>query len=195
MEILEYIHDRYSVRSYKSDPISEEILDIILEAGRLAPSAQNSQCWQFVVITDQDLIKKIAFHSLIGSVNFFIKDAPVVIVACADPKKSIVLNEQPLYLIDTALSFQQMMMAAWHYGIGSCWLGAFNEKALKDLLDIPTHIKIVGLSPFGYPKEKKNLYAKAVSFFASSKKRLAKEKIIHYNNWNNKVNTQDKEGE
>ncbi len=186
MEVLEYITSRSSIRSFKKDPISEEILNTILEAGRLAPSAQNSQCWQYIVISDQEMIKLIAFHSFIGSVNFFIKDAPLLIVACADPSKSITINNQPLYMIDVTLSFQQMMMAAWNYGIGSCWLGAFNEILLREILDIPENIRIIGLSPFGYPREKRKFYDRAVSFFASSKKRIPKEKFIHYNTWNNK---------
>ena len=186
MKVLDYILNRYSVRSFKEDAIADDVLDTILEAGRLAPSAQNRQCLQFIVITDKDMIKKVALHSFIGMINYFIKDAPVLIIACADPAKSLVLNEQPMYLVDVTLSFQQMIMAAWSFGIGSCWLGGFNEKSLKKLLNIPDHIKVVAMSPFGYPKEKKSFYAKVVSLVSSSKKRVAKEEIIHYNIWEDK---------
>ncbi|HOE91205.1 MAG TPA: nitroreductase family protein [Candidatus Cloacimonadota bacterium] len=186
MEVLDYIYNRYSVRDFKSDAIPDDVLDTILEAGRLAPSGQNRQCWQFIVVTDKDIIKKIARHSFIGLINHFLSNAPVVIVACADPEKSLVLNDQPMYLVDLTLSFQQMIMAAWNYGIGSCWLGGFHEKSLKKVLNIPEQIRIVAMSPFGYPAEKKSFYSKVVSLVSSSKKRLAKEQIIHYNIWEDK---------
>jgi nitroreductase len=188
MEFLEVIKSRRSIRSFKPDPIEEEKLHEILEAGRSAPSAQNKQCWRFIVINDKELIKKVAFHSIIGSVNFFLKDAPLIIIACADPKRSVNLNKQEYYLVDTAIAFHQMMLTAWSYGIGSCWLAAFDEKSIRKLLEIPEDIRIVGISPFGYPAEKANLYSKAVSAFSSSKKRLAFNQLVYYNIWNRNVN-------
>ncbi len=85
--------------------------------------------------------------------------------------------------MDTAIAFQQMMLSAWSKGIGSCWLAAFNEKKVKEILSIPNKIRVVALSPFGYPKDKQNLYAKTVSSIAGSSKRLDLEKIICYDDW------------
>lgn len=184
MEYMQVITTRKSIRSYSSEPISEEHLDLILESGRNAPSYQNRQCWRFVVINDPDVIKDIAHKSgFVGTINFFLKDAPIVIVACADPAKSGGINNQSYYLVDTAIAFQQMMLTAWNFGIGSCWMAAFNEKKVKTLLSIPDNIRIVALSPFGYPKEKESLYGKMVKVFAGSKKRKEKEDIICYNRW------------
>ncbi len=183
MEFTDVIFNRYSCRDYQRTEINQEVLNEILEAGRQAPSAQNRQPWRYLVISDKQIIKKIAFHSIVGSINFFIKDAPIIIIACADTKKSLTFNKQEYYLVDVAISFQQMMLTAFNHGIGTCWLAAFNEKGLKDLLNIPKHIRVVGLSPFGYPKEKKTLYSKAVSFFAKSKKRNELSEICCYNEW------------
>ncbi len=184
MEFHEIILSRHSVRDFADEPIEVEKLEIILEAGRLAPSAQNKQCWRYVVLQDKENIKRFARHiGLLGTVNFFIAQAPVVIVACADPRRSAKINGQDYYLVDTAISFQQMMLAAWSLGIGSCWLAAFNEGSVRKYLEIPDKIRVVGISPFGYPKEKKSLYGAAVKSFAGSSRRLDKSQIITNEKW------------
>lgn len=184
MTVFDVIKSRRSVRKYSSEDIEYEKLNTILEAGRLAPSWQNKQCWQFVVVRDKEAIRQLALKSgFISKANFFIKDAPVVAAACANPKESGFMNGQHYYLVDTAIAFQQMMLTAWEMDIGSCWLGAFNEQKVKQILDIPENIKVVALSPFGYPAEKEGLYAKAVKTFAGSKKRKSLDKIVHYDKW------------
>lgn len=184
MEFSEIILQRESIRDFSEQPVEEEKLNIILEAGRLAPSAQNGQCWRYIVLQDKANIKGFSHHlGLIGTVNYFIAKAPVIIVACADPRKSVTMNEQNYYLVDTAISFQQMMLSAWSMGIGSCWLAAFNEKKVKQYLHIPEKIRVVGMSPFGYPRTKKSLYSKALTTFAGSKKRQELNKIASYERW------------
>lgn len=156
----------------------------ILEAARLAPSFQNRQCWRFVVVQDPGKKRELALKSgFLGKVNFFIKDASAIIIACADTSKSGTVNGQDYYLVDVSIAFQQMMLAAWSHGIGSCWLAAFNENKVKKILNIPDKIRVVAMSPFGYPKDKQGLYAKAVKTFAGSKKRLAIDKIIKWDEW------------
>ena len=179
MEMIDVLRQRHSCRNYLSQPIEAEILDEILEAGRSAPSAQNRQPWRYIVVSDRALIKKLAFHSIVGMTNFFIQDAPIVIIACGDTHSSLRFNQQDYYLVDVAISFGQMMLAAWSFGIGSCWLAAFDETALKKLLNLPTHYRVVGMSPFGYPKEK-NLYTNIVSFVAGSRKRKEKDEIFQF---------------
>jgi nitroreductase len=184
VELHDVILNRHSVRDFLEQPLKQEQLDMILEAGRLAPSAQNRQCWRYIVLRDPGNIKNFAHHiGLLGTVNFFIAKAPLLIIACADPKKSIKVNGQEYYLVDTAISFQQMMLAAWSLGIGSCWMAAFNEASVKKYLKIPESIRVVGMSPFGYPRDKKSLYSKAVKAFAGSGRRLEKEKIFCYEKW------------
>ncbi|MEA3475155.1 MAG: nitroreductase family protein, partial [Candidatus Cloacimonadota bacterium] len=109
MTVFEVIKSRRSIRKYSLRDIEEEKLQTILEAGRLAPSWQNKQCWRFVVVKDKEKIHQLALKSgLISKANFFIKDAAVVIVLCANPKDSGFMNGQYYYLVDTAIAFQQM---------------------------------------------------------------------------------------
>lgn len=184
MEFSEVIKTRKSIRSFIDSEIDEENILEILEAARLAPSFQNRQCWRFIVVRDILKKRELALKTgLLGKVNFFIKEAPMIIVACADPGKSGTLNSQNYYLVDVAIAFQQMMLAAWNLGIGSCWLAAFDEKKVKSILKIPDNIRVVAMSPFGYPKDNPNLYAKAVKTFAGSKKRLNLEKIVKWDEW------------
>ena len=184
MEFNEVIKSRRSVRSYLQDPVPDDVLQAILEAGRNAPSFQNRQCWRFIVLNDREVINKLTSNiGLIGKVNFFIKSTPLIIIATADPTKSGTVNRQDYYLVDTAIAFQQMMLTAWNYGIGSCWMAAFDEKKLKEFLSIPPKIRVVAMSPFGYPKEKESLYGKALKFFASSKSRHEIDKMVCYNKW------------
>jgi len=184
MEFNDVIMSRRSVRSYLPDPIPDDVLQAILEAGRNAPSFQNRQCWRFIVLNDRNVINKLASNvGLIGRVNFFIKNAPLIIIATADPAKSGTVNRQDYYLVDTAVAFQQMMLTAWNYGVGSCWMAAFDEKKLKEFLSIPSRIRAVAMSPFGYPKDKESLYGKVLKFFASSKSRQDIDKVVCYNRW------------
>ena len=179
MDYLEVIQQRKSVRTYKSDPIPPEILEEILEAGRCAPSAQNRQPWRYLVINDNNKVRELAKHcGLIGLSNFFIKDAPTVIVACAESKSNLRVNSQDYYLVDVAISFQQMILAATNRGIGTCWLAAFSESKLRSYLNIPKSWRIVALSPFGYPAENEKFYPKLASSFAGSRNRLPREKTI-----------------
>lgn len=181
MNCKETILTRKSIRSFQNKPIPQEIITDMIEAARLSPSTQNRQPWRFVILTQQDKIKDMALHcGLIGLANYFIRNAPCVIVACADMDKDIKINGQDYYLVDTAIAFQQMMLMAWSHGIGSCWLGAFSEKKLKAWLKLPKSWRIVALSPFGYPAEQQSIYAKVVKTVAGSNNRLPVEQIVRY---------------
>ncbi|MCD8480848.1 MAG: nitroreductase family protein [Candidatus Cloacimonetes bacterium] len=181
MNFIDLVTTRHSVRTFLPDPIPKEILQEILEAGRLAPSAQNRQPWRYIVFTDPAKIRELAKKTgLIGLSNFFIKDAPCVIIACADMKKNVRINRQDYYLVDTAISFQQMMLCAHSHGIGSCWLAAFSEKALAKYLQLPRNWRIVALAPFGYESENKSMYGKVLSAFAGSAQRQPLEEMVSY---------------
>lgn len=181
METRDTIFTRHSIRTFRPEPIPKAILEDILEAGRLAPSAQNRQPWRFIVIQGEDKVKSLSVNcGLIGLANFFIRTAPCVIIACADTKKATTINAQDYYLVDTAIAFQQMMLMAWDHGIGSCWLAAYSEQKLQEWLDLPKFWRIVGISPFGYPAEKKSIHAKLVGSFAKSADRLPLSEIVQY---------------
>ncbi|GAB1467643.1 nitroreductase family protein [Candidatus Cloacimonadota bacterium] len=181
MDTKELIFGRHSVRNFLPEPIPQDVLNHILEAGRFAPSAQNRQPWRYLVIQDNAKIQKLALNcGLIGLSNFFIRKAPCLIIACAEMKANLRINKQDYYLVDTAISFHQMMLMARSHGIGSCWLAAFSEKTLHRYLKLPDTWRIVALSPFGYPAQKKSTYTKLVSSFANSDSRKELSEIVSY---------------
>ena len=146
MSIIDTILTRRSIRRYEAKDIPEEVLQQILEAGRQAPSAVNRQPIRFVVVKDHSLLQTLC-DTLITR---FVKTAPVAIVGCADTKS---LLTGKWAIIDAAIAMQNMVIAAWTLGIGSCWIGACDEAKVKELLRIPDKCKVVGLVTLGYPAE------------------------------------------
>lgn len=166
MELFEAIKRRRSIRRFKDAPVEEEKLEAVLDAARQAPSWANFQCWRFVVVTDAETRAKISELSYVES--FFaplgykanpakkgIAEAPVVIVACADPGASGALWDQPYYMTDVGIAAQNMMLAACGLGLGTVFVGVFQEDKLKETLGIPGDIRVVGIFPLGYPLEEK----------------------------------------
>ena len=146
LSLVDVILNRRSIRSYEDKEIPQEILRQVLEAGRQAPSAANRQPIRFVVVTDSEA--KIEFSkSMFGK---HIKNAPVVIVGCAD-EKSILTGRWAV--VDATIALQNMVIAAWALGIGSCWIGSFSEEKVKELLKIPDKWRVVALLTLGYPAE------------------------------------------
>jgi len=146
MSLLDVILSRRSIRSYENKEIPQEILRQVLEAGRQAPSAANRQPIRFVVVTDSEAKNELS-KSLFGK---HIKNAPVVIVGCAD-EKSLLTGKWAV--VDTTIALQNIVIAAWTFGIGSCWIGSFSEEKVKELLKIPDKWKVVALLTLGYPAE------------------------------------------
>ena len=148
MELWEAIRQRRSIRTYKDQPVEEEKLGRILEAGRLAPSAGNRQEWKYVVVQD-----KATRQKLVEAANGqqFVGEAPVVVACCAVDPDHVMSCGQPCYPIDVAISVDHMTLAAGEEGLGTCWSGAFKEPAVKALLGIPEEVRVVELLALGYP--------------------------------------------
>jgi nitroreductase len=164
METLEAIRTRKSVRKFADRPVEPEKLREVLEAARLAPSWANMQCGRFVVVQDREVRERISELSYVES--FFatrgykfnpaqkaLAQAPVVVVACADPVQSGDLGGQQYYMTDIGIAAENLMLAAHAQGLGSVFVGVFDEEALGELLNIPPGLRIVGLFPLGYPLE------------------------------------------
>ena len=145
MSLVDVILSRRSIRRYESRDIPGDVLDKILDAGRQAPSAANRQPWHFIVVTDYEIKKELSK----GLFSRFLKDSPVVIVGCAEA--TLVAGRWSI--ISTAIALQNMVIAAWALGVGSCWIGDFKEEKVKKLLNIPDKWNIVALVTFGYPAE------------------------------------------
>lgn len=153
-DIIEVMEQRHSVRKFKPDSIPEFIIQSILNCGLSAPSAGNLQPWQIWVVKLPHL-KAVLAEAAYGQT--FVEQAPVVIVVVADPKRSAAkygVRGAALYCLqDTAAMIQNMLLAATAFGIGSCWVGAFDEKAVSKVLGLSEGLKPVALLPMGYPAE------------------------------------------
>jgi nitroreductase len=178
MDFTEVIVLRTSVRNYSDKPVADVTIMKCLEAASLAPSWANKQCWHFIVVRDKKKIEKLSSIK-----NFWLKDAPAVLVACGDPSKSGFKNEQHYYLVDVAIAFEHFVLAATNEGLGTCWIGAFDEETVKNLLEIPREIKVVALTPIGFPAEEEGLFSKTLKTLVSSKKRKPMEEIVHIEKW------------
>ena len=146
MSLVDVVLSRRSIRRYEQKEIPKDVLDRILEAGRQAPSAMNRQPWHFIVLTDYKIKKDLSR----GFFNRHIKDSAVTIVGCAYTG----FIDRKWSTISTSIALQNMVIAAWAMGVGSCWIGDFKEDKVKQLLNIPDKWKVVALVSFGYPAEK-----------------------------------------
>jgi len=170
MNVTDAIKARKSVRSYLDKAIEDEELVSVLEAGRLAPSASNRQEWRFIIVRDKTMRKRI---SDAASRQSFVGDASAIIVACAETDEHAMMCGQQCYPIDVAIALDHITLAAVEKGLGTCWIGAFNEKQVKEILGVPNEIRIVGLMPIGYPADPS----------ISEKTRLPFDRIVKYEHW------------
>jgi nitroreductase len=168
MDIIQVINDRRSIRKYKSDPVDDKTVEMLIDAARKAPSWGNSQCWHFVIVRNPDIKDKLA-DTLFGvtdrpnSVVLSIKQAPVVIAICAELKKSGTYHREPAeyatdkgeywYMFDTALATENLSLAAHSMGLGTVIAGAFDAQAAARILKAPAGFVVVALTPLGYPAE------------------------------------------
>ena len=148
MDVLQAIEKRRSVRVYEDKPIPEEKLRKILEAARLAPSARNCQDYQLVVVKNEKMRKKIASEATSES---FIGAAPVIVVAVALDPEYIMPGGIPAHPVDIAIAVDHMTLVAVEQGLGSCWIGAFKQGRIKEILGIPDRYRVVVLLSLGYP--------------------------------------------
>ncbi|MFX0059533.1 MAG: nitroreductase family protein [Candidatus Hodarchaeota archaeon] len=139
---LDFIKSRRSIRNFQDKMISDNEINMILEAGRWAPSASNRQPWVFIVLKDRDFINKIA---KVASYGKFIKEASVVIAIIGKTKTS-----PKWYIIDTTLVTMNMMLMAWSLGIGTCWIGTMNRDKAKQILELNNDDYVATILPFGY---------------------------------------------
>lgn len=150
MEILKAILSRQSIRAYDPRDVEEEKLLRVLESGRLSPSAGNRQERRFIVIKEAKTRKSL---SEAAKNQKFVAEAPVVIAACSVETDYTMMCGQLAYPIDTAIAVDHMTLQAAEEGLGTCWIGAFDEKKVKKILNIPEDVRVVSLLPLGYPSD------------------------------------------
>ena len=157
MPLLDLIKNRKSVRNFLDRPVEREKIMMCLEAARLAPSACNSQPWTFIVVDDKQLKEKLsnAAFSGIYSINAFCKMAPVIVVVISERSKFFAIaggtfRGTKYYLVDIGIAGEHFVLQSEELGLGTCWIGWFNEEAVKSILNIPQHKKIDILIALGY---------------------------------------------
>ncbi|UCC41665.1 MAG: nitroreductase family protein [Candidatus Aminicenantes bacterium] len=152
MKVLEVIQKRRSIRKYKEDPIPEDVLQRVLEAARLAPSGKNLQPWKFVIVRDKELKNRLV-HASAG--QFFIAEAPIIVVACGFPDEcySKMGRYMKSWPVDVTIALEHLILQAHEDGLGTCWVGSFEEEAVKSILNVPESVKVLALTPLGYPDE------------------------------------------
>ena len=145
MDVYECIRSRRTVRDYKPDPIPPEALHKILQAARWAPSSSNTQKWHFVVVQDRETLAALGRIATQGT---FVGQAPLAI--------AVVMDDAPRPQLDAGRALQQMELMAWSQGIGMCFVGVRDpeqQRAVKELLNIPEAMELVTVLPFGYRDE------------------------------------------
>jgi nitroreductase len=150
MDFLELVTSRYAVRSYESRPVDEDTLNRVLEAARLAPSASNRQEWKFVVVRDPQIRRRLAVACMNQT---FIAGAPVVIAGVGLMPDRIMTCEVPADPVDLAIALEHLSLAAVAEGLGTCWIGAFSQDEVRQVLGIPGSVKVIGVMTLGYPAD------------------------------------------
>ncbi len=169
MDFLELTKKRYSVRAYKPDPIEDDKLQKVLEAARLAPTACNLQPFQFIVIHTKGKETELR---RIYSDSWFVQ-APIVICACGIPSQSWVRSDGKNYCeVDATIAMDHLILAAADLGLGTCWIGAFNPDAAREVLSLPDDVEPIAFTPLGYPNDQ-----------PGDKSRKSMNELVRYGHW------------
>ena len=179
MKFDQILRRRRSIRSFDSRPVNDKDVISIVEAARLAPSACNSQTWRFVTVTRREIIRRICHEAMRPVIpNRWLKQAPLVFVGCS--QLDVIANRIgagitgiEYYQIDLGIAMEHMVLKATELGLGTCWIGWFDENTLKKILKIPQKIKVSALLAVGYPKDEST----------RKRKRKPLEKIVFSEEW------------
>lgn len=164
---MKTIEERRSIRSFTKQTIEDEKLMAVLEAGRIAPSAMNRQMWHFYVVTNPTLIDKLQVNCRDQKQ---VGEAPITLVICSTQER-VMSCGQKASTVDCSIALSMMMLEAVEQGLGMCWLGSFDELAVKATLNIPNEYDVVAITPLGYPNES-----------PAAKPRKTLEEIVSYIN-------------
>jgi nitroreductase len=169
MEYFDLISARYSVRAYKSDAVEDEKLLQVLNAARLAPTADNRQPFKIIVVHTEG--KEAELRKIYNREWF--TQAPLILCACGIPRLSWIRRDQRRYLdVDVAIVMDHLILAATDLGLGTCWIAAFNAIAAREVLGLPDEIEPLIFTPLGYPAD-----------VAHAKERKPLEDLVRYEAW------------
>ena len=164
MEFFEAVANRTSIRRYSDRPVEQDKLDSIFQAVQQAPTWANMQCPRFIIVRDRAAKEKLSelssSEALMAPMGYkanpsrkALAEAPVVVVACADPAASGSIRGQDYYLVDIGIAGQTLMLAASALGLATVFVGIYDEDGVRELLSIPEGVRVAGLFPLGYPLE------------------------------------------
>ncbi len=169
MDFLDLAKSRYAARSYQSRPVEQEKLDRILEAVRLAPSGSNRQPWRFIVVRDVETRRCLVDAC---AQQRFIAEAPVVIAGVGLMPERIMSCGVPGDPVDLAIALSHLALAAAAEGLGTCWIGAFDQDGVRRVLGVPVTARVIGLMTLGYAADKPR-----------AKNRKPLSEIVAYERW------------
>jgi nitroreductase len=170
MDVYEAIRARKSVRAFLDRPVEEGTLRRVFDAARGAPSARNDQEWRFVAVRERHTRERIAEEA---ARQPFIGTAAVLLACCAETDGRLMRCGQAAYTIDVAIAMDHLTLAAAAEGLGTCWIGSFDEVLVKRILGIPDAVRVVQLMPLGYPADPSPV----------AKSRLGIDAILRYERW------------
>lgn len=169
MDFHKLIQNRYSVRAYRPDPVPQETLESVLEAARLAPTANNQQPFQLIVVHTAG---REAELKRVYSRAWFV-EAPIIICACGLPEEAWHHKSGQSYLyVDIAIAMDHLILAATELELGTCWIAAFDHKAASEVLNLPSGVEPVVLTPLGYPADQPGV-----------KRRKPLSSLVRYEGW------------
>lgn len=169
MEFDQVIRQRYAVRSYQDRPVEEDKLQRVLEAARLAPSGSNRQPWKFVVVRDAAIRQKLVAACCDQA---FVGQAPVVIAGVGLMPDRVMRCDVPGDPVDVSIALEHIALAATNEGLGTCWIGAFYQPKVREVLGIPDTCKVIEVMTLGYPADKPR-----------PKTRNSMDEVVCYDQW------------
>jgi nitroreductase len=181
MDTSTALQKRCSLKTHVSGkPIEPEIIEQILEAAMLAPSARNTQPWRFVVVQGQEAVENLVDHAF-GENNRMARQANVIIVVCAKPTEDVTVDKKEYYLFDCGLSVENLLLAATDLGLVTHLILRFDEAVVKEILNIPDEVRVVITTPLAYPLE--DSYDEAAKDRLSQRTRKAYNEVVYYHQW------------
>jgi nitroreductase len=150
MDVSDAIETRRAVRSYADRPVSRETIRTLFESVRLAPSARNDQSWRFVAVTDDELHEELYRGSYDQDA---VASAPVIVAGISTTPDDVMRCDVPTGPVDLAIALDHLTLAAVEKGLGTCWIGSFDQERVKTILDVPEDWQVIELVTLGYPSE------------------------------------------
>ena len=176
MDFYEVLETRRSIRKFAQEPIPQAVLERVMLAAGMAPSGSNRQNWKYIIVSDIELQKKV---QLICLDQKFISEAPLTVIVCGKDMSDAYnrggyMGEKGM-IVDASITFTHFIMAARAEGLGTCWIGLFDNDQLKSLFDIPDGWDVVAVSPLGYPSKS--------SDFKETEKRKSYHELVSENHF------------